>query len=202
MSVFTSVIYWCSCLSQSKALMLSCWHARSKSNSQRPAPAPTPSPAIFPRQLCCHGECMLFCVVAMGTRYYSRPPAPIMFLHDHLYASRTLILKKEKITLAAQRSAPWDPLYKHAQVFLMRIQRMEKIPERLLDFLTLTLHVWQRKCQMYENNFRTMASLSGFSLWSPRLCTARMPNASHWYGNNIQASVLWDNDIICFPESF
>lgn len=29
-----------------------------------------------------------------------------------------------------------------------------------------------------------------------------MPNASHWYGNSVEASVLWDNDIICLLDSF
>lgn len=50
--------------------------------------------AILPHQLCCHGECMPFCVVAMGTQYYSPPLAPIMFVHVHLYASCALMLKK------------------------------------------------------------------------------------------------------------
>lgn len=58
---------------------------------------------IFPRPLCCHGECMPFCVVAMGTLYYSLPPALSVFLHDHLYASCTLMLKKN---ISSTRECP------------------------------------------------------------------------------------------------
>lgn len=38
-------------------------------------PEASNSSAVLPHQLCCHGECMPFCVVAMGTPYYSLLPS-------------------------------------------------------------------------------------------------------------------------------
>lgn len=54
---------------------------------------------------------MSFSAVAMGILYYSLPPALIMFLHDHLYASRTLMEREKKKTLPTQEAALRDCLY-------------------------------------------------------------------------------------------
>lgn len=106
MSVFTEVIYQCLCFSVSgllgEAVLLACMYHFKQPEASTSSSAVS---AIFPRQLCCHGECMLFCVVAMGTLYYSLPSALIMFLQDHLYASRTLMLKKKK-NISSTRESP------------------------------------------------------------------------------------------------
>lgn len=58
-------------LTQICLLVQGCWWACLTSSTPRSSPAPAlPSP-YPPHQLCCHGECMWFCVVAMGTLYYS-----------------------------------------------------------------------------------------------------------------------------------
>lgn len=142
--LFIDLICYCLCFGLSElfadAVLLTCmYHFKQPeaSNSSNTVSAPVP------HQLCCHGECMPFCVVAMGTPYYSLPPAPIMFLHVHLYASCTLMLLKKNIS--GTGGVPWGiALCRNtSRYFVTLFQRMTKIPKPLHDLLTVTLHVWQ-----------------------------------------------------------
>lgn len=119
-------------------------------NDQRPAwapPPPPPSPLNSPRQVCCHGERMPFCVVAIATLYHSFPscPHPRVLARSLVRLLQANVWGKEKNVFSCDegRRALGDYLLS-TEVFLVQSQpttRNTRREENMKGFLALTWHV-------------------------------------------------------------